>query len=169
MGDMIVDFSDIKNIRHIADNVNDEKRLYPYMVETENIWIIPAIGIELCQEIEKDKCKYSELLNGGVYDKTNCETGKGYFEGLKQAVAYLAYSRFVRNHDVFVTASGIKQKMGEYSEPASEASIKRIANESEKIGKQYLNNCIDYLKAKGYIDSCCSKRKNTSKFKVIGR
>jgi hypothetical protein len=49
---MIVKFEHIRKVRPIADNINDEKRLLPYMKEVEALDLIPAIGAGLYKQLD---------------------------------------------------------------------------------------------------------------------
>ena len=159
---MIIDFEDIRSVRPIAENLLDEKRLKPYIVEAESLYLKPVFGIALFKNIEDNKDEYMLLLNGGAYNED-----KSYLEGLRIAVGYLAYSRFLINNPVNVTAFGVVQKTTQYSEPVDEKTLVRASNDAKKIGEEYLRQCVEYLKFKGLLDSC-KPIKVRNKFKSIG-
>lgn len=159
---MIFTAEDIRKVRPIADNLNDEKRLLPYIEECENLYLISQIGASLYKKIVSNKTEYNDLLSGGFYDED-----RRYFSGLNQAMGYLVYSRFVRNQNVNATAFGMVFKEGQFSDKVDDKTIIRIANDAEKIGLRYLSECIDYL---NFNSDSCERRKTTrnNKFKVIG-
>lgn len=160
---MIITTEDIRAVRPIAENVNDIKRLVPYIDECEKLYLLKSVGAVQFKKIEdKSIANYSVLMDGGYYDN---ETK--YFAGLRAAMGYLVYSRFVRNQNINATAFGIVAKQGQFSETIDEKTIVRIANDAEKIGLEYLKQCVDYLNF--------GKEKNTqtisvkrNKFRVIG-
>jgi hypothetical protein len=82
-------------------------------------------------------------------------------------MGYLSYSRFVRNQNVNNTAFGLTVKRDGLSEPADDKTIVRLAHDAEKIGSEYLNNCIEYLKFAGILD-CAKKKMKNINIKVIG-
>ena len=159
---MITGFEDVRKARPIAENINDAKRLAPYIEEAETLWLKPIIGAKLYREIEADKPSFSDLINGVLYDNDTKD-----FPGLGITMGYLSFSRFVRNQNVNITAFGVVIKRGDLSEPAEDKTIVRIANDAEKIGLEYLDQCIEYMRYKGYINRCNTVRR-IRKFKPIG-
>ena len=171
---MIIQPQDIRAVRPIAENVNDDKRLIPYIEECETLYLIPKLGAKQFLSIEK-AIKDSQLevpvalpevivnlMDGCYFDSDNQHS-----QGLKQAMGYLVYSRFARNQNVNVTAFGMTQKRGEFSDPVDEKTIIRISNDAEKIGLEYLKQCIDFLNfGKEKRDQRNFKQK--CKFKAIG-
>ena len=91
---MIIDSNYIREIRDISSNVDDVKRIDPYIEEAEKEWVIPSIGAKLYKDLidKVESENNTTLLEGGYY---NGDTA--YLSGLKKAIAYLAYSRYVRN------------------------------------------------------------------------
>jgi len=171
---MIITPQDIRSVRPIAENVNDEKRLIPYIEECETLYLIPKLGAKQFLSIEK-AIKDSlldapvplpesivSLMDGCYFDSDN-----QHCKGLKQAMGYLVYSRFVRNQNVNVTAFAVVAKSGQFSENVDEKTIIRISNDAEKIGLEYLKQCIDFLNfGKEKRDQRNFKPK--CKFKAIG-
>lgn len=172
---MIITPQDIRSVRPIAENVNDEKRLIPYIEECENLFLIPKLGAKKFKEIETAIAESIKelnpialsdemvnLLNGCFYDEDNRHS-----EGLKKAMGYLVYSRFVRNQNVNATAFGIVTKRADNSDPVDYKMIMIIANDAEKIGLEYLKQCVDFLNfGKEKRDQRNFKPK--CKFKAIG-
>lgn len=166
---MIIDVNYIRKFRPIANNIDDNK-VEIYIAEAEKMDIIPAIGAALYQRLtnigiittdhpdediqteEGDtisvQSEYDlpieefKLLNGGYYtDKGGC---KQHFEGIKAALAYLAYSRFIRNHSTNVTAYGVVAKMGEDSSPVDARTISAVAMEAARVGQEYLSGSLRF-------------------------
>lgn len=160
---MITTAQDIRAIRPIAENVNDVNRLIPYIDECEKLYLLPSVGAVRFKKIEdKSIDNYNALMDGGYYDE---ETK--YFAGLRAAMGYLVYSRFVRNQNVNATAFGIVAKQGQYSENVDEKTIIRVSNDAEKIGLEYLKQCVDFLNfGKEKSEQTISVKRN--KFRVIG-
>lgn len=172
---MIITPENIRDVRPIAENVNDLKRLVPYIKECEKLYIIPALGAKKYMIIDtaiaesiKDPGPVpltdalKNLMNGCFYDDDNM-----HCEGLNTAMGYLVYSRFVRNQNVNVTAFGIVTKNGDFSEKVDDKTIVRIANDAEKIGLEYLKQCVDFLNF-GLNSEDKRRFSGKRKFKAIG-
>lgn len=177
---MIATAENIRAIRAIAENLNDTKRLLPYIKDSEMMEVMDSLGAKLYKAIDTNtrttltytnKCgtevvytaeEYATLLDGGYYceDEYRCQ-------GLIPAICYLAYSRFVRNNQLNVTGFGITVKQGSLSEPADTKAVMIHANENEKIGKTYLQSVYEFIKYKeGLVIG--SQKISGSKIKVIG-
>jgi hypothetical protein len=165
---MICTIDDIAAIRPIAVNIPDE-RLTPYIKEAEELRVMPKLGIDLYQDLQDNPTKegYDILLNGGKYSTGSGSCAKdGYCLGLKAAIAYLVYARFVLQNQVNVTAFGVVSKtVMDGSAMVDSSTLSRVCDQAEKTGMQYLDSCLVYVKAK-----LNGKRKSgfTSNFTVIG-
>ena len=177
---MIITPEDIRAVRPIAENVNDAKRLVPYIDECEKLFLLPAFGAKLYKQLDEAVLQNNpgvpitdnegsvilldleNIFNGCYYDDDS-----RHCEGLKKALGYLVYSRFVRNQNVNVTAFGIVAKNAEFSEKVDDRTIVRTANDAEKIGLEYLKQCTDYINF-GKKKSDKRNFKAKCKFKVIG-
>ncbi len=160
---MITRTQDLRSVRPIAENINDVSRLDTYIREAETLRLIDAIGAGLYrwldetsfegegpfiyargdgEEIEVTREQVLAVLDGGYW--TACGVTRKA-EGLRTAVAYLAYSRFLLNNPINPTAFGVVYKDGEFSTRADDAIAARAAAEAAKIGEAYLTKCIAYL------------------------
>lgn len=179
---MIITTEDIRAIRPIAENVNDIKRLIPYIDECENLFLIPILGASLYKKLDEAAL----MTNSGIPIATNevqliylaenikeifegCyyENDTKYHNGLKKAMGYLVYSRFVRNQNINVTAFAVVTKQGQFSETVDEKTIVRTANDAEKIGLEYLRQAVDYINS-NLPESEKKVFNPKSKFKIIG-
>jgi hypothetical protein len=159
------------------------KRLVPYIEECEKLFVLPALGAKLYKQLESDilqdnngspitENSGSNILVGGtnltdLLDGCYYDSDTKHCEGLKKAMGYLVYSRFVRNQNVSVTAFAVVTKQGQFSEAVDEKTIVRIANDAEKIGLEYLRQCVNYLNF-GKEKADQRNIKPRIKFKVIG-
>ena len=176
---MITQSTDVRDIRAIAENLNDTKRLDPYILEAEQAEVMDTIGAKVYKALSAwtsgnltytncagatvtfSASEVGVLLNGGYYDSDNC-----HCKGLKPATCYLSYARFIRNNQTNVTAYGVVVKSGQLSEPADTKAIQMQSNDAKKIGDSYLESVYKFIKYKeGLVKD--STRKNSSKFKVI--
>lgn len=159
---MIITADDIRKYRPIAQNINATDRIDTYIVEVETLFLIPQLGAKLFKDIDTNKSNYSLLIDGGYYNND-----ESHFAGLLAAVSYLAYARFILNQPFNVTALGNVFKNSEFSEKADMATTARMSNQAEKIGLEYLRQCVEYLKSTGRLaDSVKTIRKN--KLTIIG-
>jgi len=193
---MIISIEDIRAIRQIAANINED-RVNIYINEAELLDLQPVIGADLYEKLrnigtivlDEEQTKlldengeheiilqYEEdlpineykLLNGGYYTD-NCGV-RHRFEGIKKALAYFAYARFVRNHSTHVTPFGVVQKLGDDSNPADARNIAAISADARKIGEDYLAHamkfwhCVESARA----HAAAAERPRKKKFIAIG-
>lgn len=250
---MILNSNDIRNVRPIAENINDPARLEPYIREAETLRLVDAIGANLYRwldetdfsgpgpfqygginiteglvpitksrytaatedrdydepdfsdpepfqygdgaiaedrvtedqvtedrvlptedrvlttedRVTKDqvtitKDQYTAVMEGGYYDG-------GRSEGLKVAIAYIAYSRFIVNNPINPTAFGVRYKDGEFSTRVEDNIIIRSSNEARNIGEAYLEKVINHLKALQLLTPCTEYRESPARKIIIGR
>lgn len=196
---MILNCNDLRNVRPIAENINDPARLEPYIREAETLRLVDAIGANLYrwldetdfsgpgpfrygkETITKDqghiteeqglitkeqvlvtKDQYIAAMEGGYYDG-------GRSEGLKVAIAYIAYSRFIVNNPINPTAFGVRYKDGEFSTRVEDNIIIRSSNEARNIGEAYLEKAINHLKALRLLTPCTEYKESPARKIIIGR
>lgn len=138
---MITTIDTLRGIRDIAANVKDA-RIEPYIKECEDAYIMPALGAGLYERLDTKQEQDQVLLDGGYYDGPD---GRAYCHGIRRAVAYFAYARLLRNNQVNVTAFGVTQKTGAYSQPTDGQQIASAATEATKMAEVYLHSCVDYI------------------------
>lgn len=175
---MILSSNDIRNVRPIAENINDPARLEPYIREAETLRLVDAIGANLYRWLDETdfsgpgpfqyggvlvtKDQYTAVMEGGYYDG-------GRSEGLKIAIAYIAYSRFVVNNPISPTAFGVRYKDGEFSTRVEDNIIIRSSNEARNIGEAYLEKAINHLKAMQLLTPCTEYTESPARKMIIGR
>lgn len=233
---MILNSNDLRNVRPIAENINDPARLEPYIREAETLRLMDAIGANLYRwldetdfsgpgpfqyggvtitkskvvttrdrytadmedryydetdfsgdgtitedqvpvtedqglttedQVTKDqvsitKDQYTAVMEGGYYDG-------GRSEGLKVAIAYIAYSRFIVNNPINATAFGVRYKDSEFSTRVEDNIIIRSSNEARNIGEAYLEKAINHLKALRLLPTCTEYRESPARKIIIGR
>lgn len=175
---MILNYNDIRNVRPIAENINDPARLEPYIREAETLRLVDAIGAGLYRWLDETdfsglgpfqyggvtvtKDQYTAAMEGGYYDG-------GRSEGLKIAIAYIAYSRFIVNNPINPTAFGVRYKDGEFSTRVEDNIIIRSSNEARNIGEAYLEKAINHLKALRLLTPCTEYKESPARKIIIGR
>ena len=247
---MILNYSDIRNVRPIAENINDPARLEPYIREAETLRLVDAIGANLYRWLDETdfsgpgpfqyggvniteglvpitknqvvatRDRYTADMEDRYYDETDFSgdgtitedqglitedrvlttedrvlTTKdqvtkdqvtitkdqytavmegGYYEGgrsegLKVAIAYIAYSRFIVNNPISPTAFGVRYKDGEFSTRVEDNIIVRSSNEARNIGEAYLEKAINHLKALRLLTPCTEYKESPARKIIIGR
>lgn len=175
---MILNYNDVRNVRPIAENINDPARLEPYIREAETLRLVDAIGANLYRWLDETdfsglgpfqyggvtvtKDQYTAAMEGGYYDG-------GRSEGLKTAIAYIAYSRFIVNNPINPTAFGVRYKDGEFSTRVEDNIIIRSSNEARNIGEAYLEKAINHLKALQLLTPCTEYKESPARKIIIGR
>lgn len=131
---------EVRAIRPIAPNMNSGQRLDVYIDEATQLFVIPALGAEVVADMERDPDRYGVAMNGGYYDNDTKHCG-----GLRKALAYLAYSRFVMNQQVTVTSFGVTYKDGELSSRVDSRMLTYQANQAKEMGLALLAEVKAYL------------------------
>ncbi len=143
---MLITAEYVMNLRRVAKNV-DPARVEIYIREAETLDILPAVGAELYRRLSDETYEPTEeettLLEGGYWN--DARTGEvRYFEGLKKALGYLAFARFVYAHAAQVTPFGIVVKSGDESVPADSRTVAAMAADAGKIGREHLAAAVLY-------------------------
>lgn len=145
----------------------DRDRIDSFIREAEDMDLKPVLGDGLMIALKRDAGAFGALLNGGAY--VDADGHKRVFAGLKSALAYFTYARFVRNGDGHVTRSGFTVKENEHSVRASEMERERTWNDVRSIGERYLRECMDFVAADDVCRSLCGGRRNEGgRYKVLG-
>lgn len=161
----------LRKFRTIAQNINEE-RIQIAIDEAEALDIMPLLGADIMQRYRSigaiivdnmgsvlqdeqgndiwagtenalEPYEY-KLLNGGYY-KDECGE-KHWFAGVKTALAYFAYARFIKAHAAQVTPYGIVVKEGEDSRSASQQTIAELASDARKVAENYMMQAMDYYR-----------------------
>ena len=159
-----------KEVHELARKMSqhiEADRIDMYIREAENMDLKPVLGDGLMIAIKGNPSAFKALLNGGVYVDRNGV--KKSFEGLKSALAYFTYARFVRNDDGHVTRSGFMVKDNEHSARTSETEKERAYNDAVSIARRYLNECMEFSRQDEPCKACCgTPERKQGKYKVLG-
>lgn len=164
---MLIEADDIRKVRQIAKNI-DKDRIEIYIREAESLDVVPYIGAEFYQKLsnigdivlgktekyllDNDDNRIAvenegdlpinewKFLNGGYY-KDKCGELKR-IDGLKKALCYYAYARFIFQNVTQVTPFGVVTKMGDESSSADLTTVRALSSEAKKIGDEYLRQCL---------------------------
>lgn len=191
---MLIKPEDIRKIRQVASNVKDD-RLEIFIREAESLDIVPYIGAEFYQKLcnlgDIILCKAEEylrdndsnilavenegdlpineckFLNGGYYRSKCGELKK--FEGVRKALCYYAYSRFVYQQLTQVTPFGVVTKIGDESSSVDLKTVTAMSIEAKKIADEYMRQCLEFLQEVREVqDFKTGSEKRKRKFIAIG-
>lgn len=191
---MLITIDDIRKIRQIAKNI-DPERVNIYIREAELLDLLPRIGAEFYQKLSNigpivlEKCRTKlqtedgediateneydlpvnewKFLNGGYYWTKDGE--KRRFEGVRAALCYYAYARFIRSHSLQTTPYGVVNKTGDDSSNVDIKTVAAMSEEARKIAEEYLSQSLMFwneVKKKDDIET--GKARPRRKFVPIG-
>lgn len=145
----------------------------PYIKEAEELDIRPFLGDALYYALVSAVASspvtpiYDDLLNGTTYTYSG-ETVE--FKGIKMAIQYYAYARYLANHDVVNTKSGQRQKVEEFSQIPSAGATQRRIDQAKSAGREYLESAKRFLDtnyASYTLWGATKREKPTLKFRVL--
>lgn len=121
---------------------NDKIRLEQFIWEVENFDIANLVG---------GRETYLKLLDAS---KSNSVVFQNiYHNGLKQAIAFLTYSKYVKEGILIDTFSGVKMKTSEYSDHSSYGTLKNVSNEYREQGVYWLEQVAEDIRV-NYGTTC---------------
>lgn len=142
--DALIERVDINNIRRLSTQVNFDDFVDNFVIEAQRFDIRPFLGEAFFYDVSSNPTETNneKLLDGGewVYCDDDVE-----FDGLKVAIAYFSWSRYIQHAQANGTAYGIVIKLNDNSEPVTEEMISRLVNQSRSSGKAVLEQLKFYL------------------------
>lgn len=141
---LLVTKDDFASYKQIFDTVNTVDRLNPYILEAQRIDIKSFLGETLYYDFVENisDSNYQKLLIGGDY---TYQDNNYYFNGIKPALVYFAYARFLQNHGVTVTSFAVVQKRTDYSENIDNETLARLVTSAREVGYAYLREVENFL------------------------
>lgn len=151
--------------RPISANT-DEDKINAYITEAEQMNIKPVLGDSLFLSIlEKgeDDERLKLLLSGGTY---TIDSHVFTFAGLKKAVAYYVYAKYLMVGDFNATRFGITMKEDGYSSHISSADRSNAYSDTLEVANCYLQDCVEYCKRKGLMPGRAGSPKSTGSVRI---
>jgi len=172
----LVTTADLAAYKYIADSVKNSAVWPQFVSEAQMLdvkcWLGDALLAELITQAETSPESFSALnstlLNGGSY---TYQTKTYLFQGLKAAIIYYAYARFTSRQPYNFTQAGITVKDTDFSTPASDKAVQRLATEALLTAAALKDEIVLYLNrfSSSYpLYSCSSKNSRPRTFLVIG-
>jgi len=177
----LVTKADLDNYKHIADSVKNSDSWPQFVSEAQLLdvkyWLSDPLFSEIEDQASTLPVTYSvanlALLDGGKYtylDRTF------RFQGLKAAIIYYAFARFINRTIFNFTAAGITIKDSDLSTPASDKQIQRLETEARLTGDALKCEVVTFLNRK-YADyplwaaagcGCRADCADNRPFKIVG-
>jgi hypothetical protein len=162
----LITLSNIRAVKSIALNIQQEKELMPYILEAQrfdlNKFLGDAFFLDLIEDFEASPSlsTYSMLFNGGSYihDGVNHQ-----LYGVKELLVYYAYARYVNNSNVIATPTGFVNKTNPYSEQVTDKTIARLVDNARagaSFIEESLKNYLNRKKSDYPLWSNCEKTTN---------
>lgn len=145
---LLITIDDIKAVKQISSNINVAERVQGYVSEAQVFDVKPRLGSVFYHDLITNVSLtiYQELLTGKTY--TDSASLAHHFLGLKPAIAYYAYARYILNAQAVVTPFGAVRKLDQNSEPLDEKSLVRMANQARMAADALMNDAIEFLNIK---------------------
>lgn len=185
---MITTPENVRQVRPVAENLNDPARLQTYIQEIEDTRLVDLIGARLYRwldtydfsgmgpyQYEREdgetititRGDYLDLMTGGYFtDSCGCEHKN---PGLTKGTAYLVYARMIINNPVNVTAFGVVNKNGNFSSNTSDNDMIRASNSAKNTGEDVLKKTVEHLKALNLLVCKQRYKRPLNKYVKVGR
>lgn len=158
--------SDIARYRQIAKSPNDAK-LKEMILDAQLLDIQPLLGERLFNKIIAAPVEFSDLLDGGIYEID----GTSYTNyGLKMALSYFAYARYMMFAYVTDTPYSIVEKLNDTSRPAESPIKKTIYQLNRDAAAKIWQNVHNWLIRTGnedYKKNCSTTSNKGMRFTKI--
>lgn len=147
---LLITLDDIKAIKQISQNINAVERLQPYIQEAQLFDVKGKLGPLFYHDMIKNVSdqKYQELLNGITYTDNATPSNEYHFIGIKTAIAYYAYARYILNGQVTATGFSVVRKTNEFSEPVEDKTLVRLSTQARMAADALMDDCRDFLDIK---------------------
>lgn len=143
---LLLTATDFAPYRELSPNIDDATRLNPYIAQAQQFDLKPLLGELFYQNLTDNPATTENalLLSGGSYTYN----GNTYcFAGLKAALVFYAYSRFIDNQNVNITRFGVVYKNNpEVSERVDEKTLQRLVLQARDQAMGYWIECEQFLK-----------------------
>jgi len=176
----LVQKSDLDKYKYVADSTKNSVSWPQFVSEAQlldvKIWLGDALLDEIINQASTLPTTISAdnqtLLDGGSY---TYQSRTYLFQGLKAAIIYYSFARFVNRTSVNFTAAGVVVKDSDFSTPASDKQIQRIETEARLTAEAIKCEVIAYLNRNYKLyplwnnGNCCGTRCSDNRpFLIVG-
>ena len=163
--------SDILSHRYLGASVDTSEMLDQSIREAMLFDIQPILGQPLFYDVVKkfdaNETDYDDLLNGAVYEYRKEDI---YFQGVKKALVYYAFARYIKRDGVKFTVAGAVHKVDDFSDPVTDKTRQRLASDDYANAEALKLEIIQFLNTE--IDDYplwnCATKKRKVTFRAIG-
>ena len=172
MEPLFITRTDFTPYRNLTVNMDDAKRLEPFILEAQRVDMPNLLGKRLYFDLVKYTASYNagvaaaiainpnavytpttdelwfyKLLNGCTYTYTwpDSSTTNKIYAGLKPVLVYLSYARFVRSDNVRSTQSGFVKKTVDFSTQITDKEIQAVASRAESDANAFFSGAEDFM------------------------
>ncbi|RKR84911.1 hypothetical protein BDD43_5164 [Mucilaginibacter gracilis] len=169
MEPLLITKQDFAAYRNLTVNMDDSKRLEPFILEAQRLDLCRMLGKRLYFDMIKyltsyaagiaaqtdmapyqptaDELWFQKLLNGTTYNYTwpDQSTTTKIYAGLKPVLVYLSFARFVRSDNVRSTQSGFVKKTVDFSVQISDKEIQAVASRAEADANAFFTATEDFM------------------------
>lgn len=166
---LLISKTDFQPYRNLTVNMDDSKRLEPFILEAQRIDLCNMLGkrlyFDMINNIETynagiaaqteghpyqpttDENWFKQLLNGSSYTHTWADgaTTTKQYAGLKPVLVYLSFARFVRSDNIRSTQSGFVKKTVDFSTQISDKEIQAVAARAETDANAFFSAVQDFM------------------------
>lgn len=132
----------------LIPKMTDEPRVDRCIREAQKQELGELMGDALLSDLLKNSTadKYKKLLDGDEY---TVNSNTILFAGLKMALKYWTYARYISQQKVNVGTHGVNIKKNENSEPVEDKTIANEVADARQMAQLYWHDTVKYLAAKG--------------------
>ena len=144
----LVTKADLDGYKYVMDSVKNSTSWPQFVSEAQLFDVKIQIGDPLLNELVTQfnlgtlTADNNTLLDGGSYTYL---TYTYLFQGLKAAIIYYAFARFINRTSFNFTAAGIVIKESDFSTPASMKDIQRMQTEAKLTADAIMCEVVLYL------------------------
>lgn len=138
---LLITRSDIASYKQIPKTPHDDK-INEQILDAQILDIQPLLGEKLFNSVMLNPDAYTDLLAGGVYEYDGI-TYTNY--GLKMAIAYFAYARYIIFSSVISTPFSVVEKLNDTSQPVDISAKKAIYQVNRDAAFQVWESIKKYL------------------------
>ncbi len=149
----ILTVDEFKTLARPTSKHLDADEVQSFIGECEDIFIIPAIGLDKFEALKKEELSDEDkiLLSGGAFE--NKAGVKSKCAGIKKSLAYFVYGKLAMSDGSVITRSGMMQHNDSYASRTDDKNRVRRYDDVMDVAEAYLGSCLEYLKTqKGFED-----------------
>jgi len=146
----LITISDFSPYRHISSNIAADKKIDMYIIEAQQFDLFDLMGHDFFYNFIDEMANspldtaWDNLFNGVDYNEPS--TGRLIkYEGIKPALIYFSYARYIGNANFTATAHNFVTKKDDWSEPVSEKTIGRLMTQANSAAMAYWHRVEKYL------------------------